>query len=253
MSLPKPRRTTFSSTRPEAIDAIAAGKAPCLTSGRCAILSKTSPTAPATPETEKLGKRNTANIAVKPMAGTASSAPDTSPFNNAWRTSSMRSNDLHQNRLAGLDLFIQELAVEDIALVVEVTRPGGTRIVDLLAGRDRLQPVDSIVDRLAAALRHLADIVLDDGAGRALPDRHGHQHHVHMVVDLAGIGIGTREAGELLHPRQRAAAFGHGRCVGVHAFDHFVLADLFDQLLVDGIGLPDDLALVAGTIKILQQ
>ena len=48
MSLPKPRRTTFSSTSPEAIDAMAAGRAPCLTSGRCATLSRNSPTAPAT-------------------------------------------------------------------------------------------------------------------------------------------------------------------------------------------------------------
>ena len=62
------------------------------------------------------------------------------------------SSDLHQGRLAGLDLLVAELAVEDVALVVEVARAGRAGVVDLLAGGDRLQPVDRIVDRLAAAL-----------------------------------------------------------------------------------------------------
>ena len=47
-SLPKPSRTTFSSTSPVAIEAMAAGNAPCLTSGRCASLSNSRPAAPAT-------------------------------------------------------------------------------------------------------------------------------------------------------------------------------------------------------------
>src|ERR1700730_16764453 len=100
------------------------------------------------------------------MAGTTNSAPDTRQFTKAWTTRSMRSGDLHQNRLAGLDLLVAELAVEDVTLVVEVARPRRAGVVDLLAGGDRLQPVDGIVDRLATALRDLADIVLDRRAGR---------------------------------------------------------------------------------------
>ena len=74
-----------------------------------------------------------------------------------------------------------------------------------------------------------------------------------MVVDLAGVGIGVGEARKLFHPPERAAAFGDGRRVGVDAFDHLVLPDLFDQLLVDRIALADDLALVADAIEVLQQ
>src|SRR5579883_1514159 len=100
------------------------------------------------PDTEKLGKRSTANIAVKPMAGTASRVPDTRPLISACR-SSMRSSDLHQHRLPGPDLLVAELAIEDVADVVEVARAGGARIIDLLAGHDRLDAIDRIVDGLA--------------------------------------------------------------------------------------------------------
>src|ERR1041384_6411929 len=157
------------------------------------------------PETEKLGKRSTANIAVKPMAGTANRVPDTSPLITAWTTRSMRSGDLHQDRLARLDLLETELAVEDVALVVEVARSGRAGIVDLLARRNRLDAVDRVVDRLAAALGDLADIVLDCGTGRVLGQRHGHQHHGHVVVDLAGVGIGVGEPTHLLDALQGAA------------------------------------------------
>ena len=77
----------------------------------------------------------------------------------AWAP--LASGDLHQRELAALDLLVAELAVEDVALVVEIAGPRGAVVVDLLAGRDRLEAVDGVVDRLAAALGDLADVVLD--------------------------------------------------------------------------------------------
>src|SRR5215207_7083001 len=74
--------------------------------------------------------------------------------------------NLHQRELAGLDLVVAELAVEDVALLVEVARPRGTGIVDLAAGHDLLDAVDGVVDLLAARDRRLADVLLDRLAGR---------------------------------------------------------------------------------------
>src|SRR5260221_4179749 len=158
------------------------------------------------------------------MAGTASRVPETSPLISAWRMRFMcwgratpvarsfsraqetarlesrapsgvqTSSDLHQGELAALDLLIAEFAGEDVALLVEVARPRGAGVVDLLPGGDRLDAVDGVVDRLAAALADLADIVLDGDTGRVLGLRHRHQHHAGVVVDLAGVRIGRGEA-----------------------------------------------------------
>src|ERR1700730_4417069 len=70
------------------------------------------------------------------------------------------SSDLHHGELAGLDLLVAELAVEDVALVVEIAGARRTGLIDLLARRDRLDAVRGIVDRLSAALRHPAGVVL---------------------------------------------------------------------------------------------
>src|SRR5258707_15283998 len=82
------------------------------------------------------------------------------------------SSDLHHGELAGLDLLVAELAVEDVALVVEVAGARSTGVIDFLARRDRLDAVDGVVDGLAAALRHLADVVLDRRAACVLGERH---------------------------------------------------------------------------------
>src|SRR5262245_28908573 len=109
------------------------------------------------------------------MAGTANSVPETRPLISAWRASSMRSGDLQQSELAALDLLVAELAGENVALLIEVAWAGGAAVVDLLAGCDRLDAIDGVVDRLAAALADLADVILDGDAGGVLGLRHRHQ------------------------------------------------------------------------------
>src|SRR5262245_947945 len=178
------------------------------------------------------------------MAGTAKRVPETSPLISAWRTSSMRSGDLQQGELAALDLLVAELAGEDVALLVEVARAGGAAVVDLLAGGDRLDAVDGVVDRLAATLADLADIILDGDASGVLGLSHRHQRQAAMVVDLAGVRIGCGEPRHLLHLLIGVAALGRRRRERVDALDHFRLADLVDQLLVQRIGEARDLALV---------
>src|ERR687892_2814725 len=86
-------------------------------------------------------------------------------------------SNLHQGELAGPDLVVAELAVEDVALLVEVARPRGASIVDLAAGHDLLDAVDGVVDLLATGNSRLADVLLDRLAGRrlAVGDRHQHQ------------------------------------------------------------------------------
>ena len=102
--------------------------------------------------TEKFTKRSTAKIMVKPSAGTASTAPTISPFTTSWRSFSVTSGG--GGGLAALrwarGTFKSaprqscrpsprgaELHLDDVAVVGELARPGGARILDLLAVGDR--------------------------------------------------------------------------------------------------------------------
>src|SRR5215218_521434 len=124
-----------------------------------------------------------------------------------WRAPS-RSSNLHQGELAGLDLLVAELAVEDVALLVEVAGTRGAGIVDLAAGHDLLDAVDGVVDDLAAAHRRLADVVLDRLAGGSLAVGDRHQHQAGVVIDLASVGIGIGRAGARLDLLEGPTALG---------------------------------------------
>src|SRR5215813_2959547 len=106
-------------------------------------------------------------MAVKPMAGTASTVPATTPLTTSCAVSSngtVTSDHLHELELARLRLLVLDLAVEDVTDLGEVARPAGALVVDGLALRQQLQALDRAVHLLAVALRNVPDVVLDGGA-----------------------------------------------------------------------------------------
>src|SRR5690242_4214281 len=129
-------------------------------------------------------------MAVKPMAGTASTVPARSPLTTSCAASSRgtaTSDELHELQLAALGLLELDLAVEDVADIGEVARPAGALVVDGLALGQQLQPLDRAVDLHTVALRDLSHVVLDGGAGGfALGVGDGQHHQADVVVALAG-------------------------------------------------------------------
>src|SRR3954453_14201043 len=95
--------------------------------------------------TEKFTKRSTAETTVKPMAGTASTAPAMRPFRESWRSFSKLSH-LYFDQLPILHLRGAECDLDDVAVIGEFARSRSARILDLLALRDQLEPVERVVD-----------------------------------------------------------------------------------------------------------
>src|SRR5438094_361141 len=159
-------------------------------------------------------------MAVKPMAGTASTVPATSPLRTSWATSSsgtLTSDQLHELELASLGLLEADLAVEDVAELGEVARPAGPLVVDRLALAEELEALDRAVHLHAVALRDVAHVVLDGGAGGlALGVGDGQQHEADVVVALAGVRVeivGAEHLGQplvagRLHRRRRRGGVG---------------------------------------------
>src|SRR5947209_12456671 len=105
---------------------------------------------------------------VKPIAGTASTAPAIRPLRESWTSFSKRSA-LRLGELAVLHLRGAERDLDDVADVGEFARAGGARILDLLAFGDRLEAVERVVDlHRAVVVGDLADVVAHAGAGRVL-------------------------------------------------------------------------------------
>src|SRR5262245_21452358 len=104
-------------------------------------------------------------MAVKPMAGTARMVPATTPFRTSCRTSTRESRRAQQLELPLLGLLVPEVAVEDVAGLVEVARPARALVVDGLALGEELQALDGAVHLDAAALRDPPHVILDRGAG----------------------------------------------------------------------------------------
>src|SRR5262245_19398526 len=141
-------------------------------------------------------------MAVKPMAGTASTVPATSPLSTSCATSPHTSDHLHEDELAALGLLELDLTVEDVTEIGEVARTAGALVVDFLALGQELQPVHRAVDFRARALRDLPHGVADGRAGRlALGPRDGERDQADVVVALAGVRIevaGAEELGQAL-------------------------------------------------------
>src|SRR5436309_11037367 len=148
--------------------------------------------------TVKFGKRSTAKIAVKPMAGTARIVPAINPLRRSWSASA----NFQELELPLLGLLVSELAVEDVADLGEVARPAGALVVDGLALRDELEALDGALDLDARALRDLAHVVPDRRAGGlALGLRQGEHDEARLVVGLARIRIdvvGAEHLGQTL-------------------------------------------------------
>src|SRR5215470_2372173 len=132
-------------------------------------------------------------MAVKPMAGTASTVPATRPLTTSCAVSSsgtLTSDRRHELELAPVRLLEADLAIEDVADIGEVARPAGALVVDRLGLGQELEAVDGAVDLGAGALRDAAHVVLDGGAGGlALGVGDGQQDEADVVVALAGVGI----------------------------------------------------------------
>src|ERR1041384_7871004 len=138
------------------------------------------------------------------MAGTASTVPATRPLTTSCAVSSsgtLTSDQLHELELASLRLLVLDLAVEDVADVREVARPAGAFVVDRLALAEQLQALDGAVHLRAVALRDVAHVILDGGAGGlALGVGDGQQHEADVVVVLAGVRIEVVGAQRLEQP-----------------------------------------------------
>src|SRR5262245_29722501 len=128
-------------------------------------------------------------MAVKPMAGTASTVPATRPLTTSCATSPQITSDhLHEDELANLGLLELDLTVEDVADVGEVARAAGALVVDLLALGQELQPIDRAVDLRPRALRDLPHGVAHGGAGGlALGPGNGERDQADVVVAMAGV------------------------------------------------------------------
>src|ERR1043166_3261567 len=119
------------------------------------------------PATAKFTKRSTAKIMVKPMAGTASTAPAIRPLSESWR--SLSNLGLHLDQLAVPHLRGAERDLDDVADVGEFARAGGAGVFDLLALGDRLQSVERVVDLHGlVVVRDFANVVADAGAACVL-------------------------------------------------------------------------------------
>src|SRR5215831_15288840 len=105
-------------------------------------------------------------MAVKPMAGTASTVPATRPLTISCAISAPTSDHLHEDELAALGLLELDLTVEDVTDVGEVAGTAGALEVDLLALGQELQPIHRAVDFGARALRDLPHGVAHSRAGR---------------------------------------------------------------------------------------
>src|SRR6185436_88390 len=142
-------------------------------------------------------------MAVKPMAGTASSVPATRPLTTSCAISPRSTSDhLHEGELGALGLLEADLAVEDVADVGEVARTAGALEVDLLALTQELQAVARAVDLGARALRNLPHGVAHGGAGGlALGPGDGQRDQADVIVALAGVRIevaGPEKLGQAL-------------------------------------------------------
>ena len=119
------------------------------------------------------------------MAGTASMVPATRPLTSELRD---LGRTHAQSIFSSLNLplsacVVADLAVDDVAGLGEVAGPAGALVVDLLALGQELQPFDGVVDLHAAALRDLAHVVADRGAGGlALGLRDGQDDQADAVV-----------------------------------------------------------------------
>src|SRR5438132_12515655 len=105
--------------------------------------------------TVKFGKRSTAKIAVKPMAGTARIVPAINPLRRSWSASA----NFQELELPLLGLLVAELAVEDVADLGEVARTAGALDVDGLALPAELEALDGPLALDARSLPGLADVV----------------------------------------------------------------------------------------------
>src|SRR5450759_1191685 len=153
----------------------------------------------------KFGKRSTAYIAVRPMAGTARVAPDMAPLTTSCVTSASngdiaRSGYLHQCELASANLVVAELAVDDVADVGEIAGAARALVVDFLALRAQLQSVHRAVDLGAATLANLAHVVVDGDACRRLRLGDGQRNQACPVGCLRLVGIRLGDAQPL--PRE---------------------------------------------------
>src|SRR5262245_66346648 len=111
--------------------------------------------------TVKFGKRSTAKIAVKPMAGTARIVPAINPFRRSWSASA----NFQELELPLLGLLVAELAVEDVADLGEVARPAGALEVDGLALGEGIAALDVALVLAARAMRDIALVLSDRRTG----------------------------------------------------------------------------------------
>src|SRR2546423_4593384 len=128
------------------------------------------------------------------MAGTARMAPAITPLTTSCVTSASNggiagSGDFQQYELAGIDLVVAELAIDDVADVGEVARTARALVVDVLALCQELKAVDRAVDLGAASLRDLANVVVDGDAGRGLGLGDGKAHEARPVRGLGFVGV----------------------------------------------------------------
>src|SRR5262245_50796801 len=108
-------------------------------------------------------------MAVRPMAGTARTAPAITPLTTSWVTStriggiviSGASEDFQEDDLALVDPTVTEPAVQDVADLVEVAGTAGALVVDLLARAQDLEPLDGAEHLDPRALGDLAHVVAD--------------------------------------------------------------------------------------------
>src|SRR6266511_5631756 len=128
-------------------------------------------------------------MSVKPMAGSARSAPAIIPLTRSWDTFSSTSG-LHLDDFAVPHLARSELDIEDIADLAELAWARGARVLDLLAFGDRFEAVDCVVDLHGiVVIGDLADVVADRRAARLAAFRHCKNRQVHVVVSLADVGV----------------------------------------------------------------
>src|SRR5208282_1920723 len=169
------------------------------------------------PATAKLAKRRTAKMVVKPMAGSARTAPAMTPLAKSWRILSITSRFDHDD-LAVADLIQAEFDFDDVAVLVESARAGGTLVVDLLAIGDRLHPVGRIVDLDARIIGDLPYGIADRGSARLTRLGHRQDREVHVVVGLADVCV---ELVALEHRLQAGVSSGSGGGDGLDAVNTF--------------------------------
>src|SRR5262245_51371715 len=121
--------------------------------------------------TAKLGKRSSFQRSENATAGRARMPPATRPFHTYCVIGGIRQgarseiDDGHLLDLALPNLVDAEGTGEDVALGVEVARPGGALVVDLLALLQEASPFLVGGNRRARRIRDRPEIVLHDGPG----------------------------------------------------------------------------------------